>query len=72
MTSAARKSRASRAADEMTAPTADAITAALTAAGVSEADISKMIKSTQKPAPKMNVKRAVGDDLVRATADLAA
>jgi hypothetical protein len=70
-----RKSRATRAADAMTAtataPDSAAVAAALTAAGVSEADIATMLKSTAPKPPKMNVKRTVGNALIKAAADVA-
>ncbi len=74
MTSTRTASRATRAADQITAvkPDAEAVTAALTAAGVSESDIAKMLKSTQPKPTAMNVKRTVGNDLVSVAADLAA
>jgi len=75
-TTRTRKSRATRSADQMaatvTAPDAVAITAALTAAGVSPANIATMIRSTQPKPPKMNVKRTVGNALIAVAADLAA
>ncbi len=72
-TTASRRSRshASRAADQITAPTAEQLTAVLTAAGVSEADQQKMIKSVQPKPPKFNVKRHVAAELVRVAGDLA-
>jgi hypothetical protein len=73
--SSTRRSRASRSADQtaadtVTKPDQDKITAALTAAGVPEADIAKMIKATKPPAPKFSARRHVARELLTVAGDL--
>ena len=73
MTSTRTASRATRAADQMTVPATDADkTSALLAAGFTDDQAAAMVKSITPRAPRMNVKRTVGNDLVSVAADLAA
>jgi hypothetical protein len=74
-TSTTRKSRATRAADQATAETTattdqDAIAAALTAAGVSEADQKKMLRAVQPAQPKLNARKIVASALIKVAGDL--